>query len=32
LLVVMLFTVAGYAMQKVVPEAHSIGDVWRHMA
>src|SRR5882724_4429541 len=30
-LVAMLFTVAGYAMQKAVPEAHSIGDVWKHM-
>ena len=32
LLVAMLFTAAGYAMQKAVPEAHSIGDVWKHMA
>jgi uncharacterized membrane-anchored protein len=32
LLVAMLFTVAGYAMQKAVPEAHSIGDVWKLMA
>lgn len=31
LLCALFFAVAGYAMQKVVPEAHSIGDVWRHL-
>lgn len=25
------FTVAGYAMQKAVPAAYSIGDVWNHL-
>ncbi len=28
-LVVLLFTLAGYAMQKVVPGTHSIGEVWQ---
>jgi hypothetical protein len=31
LLVVILFMIAGYGMQKVVPKAKSIGDVWRHV-
>jgi hypothetical protein len=31
LLCAMFFAVAGYAMQKAVPEAHSIGDVWKHI-
>lgn len=30
-LAVIFFTVAGYAMQKAVPAAHSIGDVWNHL-
>ena len=31
LLCAMFFAVAGYALQKAVPEAHSIGDVWKHI-
>lgn len=31
ILATILFTVAGYAMQKAVPEAQSIGEVWRHI-
>jgi len=31
ILATILFTVAGYAMQKAVPEAHSIGEVWKHI-
>jgi len=31
LLCATLFAVAGYAMQKAFPEAHSIGDVWKHI-
>jgi hypothetical protein len=31
LLVAIFFGVAGYAMQAAVPEAHSIGDVWKHI-
>jgi len=31
LLCAMCFALAGYAMQKAVPEAHSIGDVWKHI-
>jgi hypothetical protein len=31
ILATILFTVAGYAMQKAVPEAHSIGEVWKHV-
>lgn len=30
LLVTLLFTVAGYLMQKAVPEARSIGEVWSY--
>jgi hypothetical protein len=31
-LVVMIFlTVAGYALQRAVPGAHSVGDVWNHL-
>lgn len=26
-----LFSIAGFALQKAVPVAHSIGDVWRHI-
>jgi hypothetical protein len=31
ILVVIFFTVAGYALQKAVPEAHSMGEVWKHV-
>jgi hypothetical protein len=31
LLAAMFFTVAGYALQRAVPEAHSIGEVWTHV-
>jgi hypothetical protein len=31
LLCTVCFAIAGYAMQKAVPEAHSIGDVWKHL-
>jgi hypothetical protein len=31
LLCALCFAVAGYAMQQAVPEAHSIGDVWKHI-
>lgn len=31
LLCAICFAVAGYAMQKAAPEAHSIGDVWKHI-
>jgi hypothetical protein len=31
LLVAILFTIAGYGMQKAIPEAHSIGEVWKYM-
>ena len=30
-LVAAFFTIAGYAMQKAVPEARSIGEVWQHL-
>jgi membrane protein implicated in regulation of membrane protease activity len=30
-LAAIFFTVAGYAMQKAVPAAHSIGEVWNHL-
>jgi hypothetical protein len=30
LLVALCFTVAGYALQKAVPEASTIGEVWNH--
>ena len=26
------FTIAGFLMQRAVPTAHTIGDVWRHIA
>jgi hypothetical protein len=29
--VAVLFSIAGFAMQKAVPAAHSIGDVWRSL-
>ena len=29
-LVALCFTVAGYALQKAVPEANTIGEVWNH--
>jgi hypothetical protein len=31
LLCATLFAVAGYAMQTAFPEAHSIGDIWKHL-
>jgi hypothetical protein len=32
LVVALFFTAAGFAMQKFVPNAHSIGDIWKHYA
>jgi hypothetical protein len=29
--VLLLFTLAGYLIQRAVPEAHSIGDFWQHI-
>ena len=29
LLIAMFFSIAGFAMQRVVPDAHSIGDLWK---
>ena len=31
LLVALFFTVAGYALQKAIPEAHTMGEVWNHV-
>lgn len=31
IVVAIFFTIAGYAMQKAVPTANSIGDVWNHL-
>ncbi len=31
LLVALFFTVAGYALQKAIPEAHTIGEIWNHV-
>lgn len=31
LLAAIFFTLAGYALQKAVPEANSMGEVWRHV-
>jgi hypothetical protein len=31
LLVALFFSLAGYALQRAVPEAHTIGEVWNHM-
>ncbi|HXD32810.1 MAG TPA: hypothetical protein VN643_16930 [Pyrinomonadaceae bacterium] len=31
MLVALFLTVAGYAMQKAIPEAHTMGEVWRHI-
>ena len=31
LVTVMLFSIAGFAMQRVAPEAHSIGGFWKHI-
>lgn len=31
MLAAVFFTIAGYALQKAVPEAHSLGEVWRHV-
>jgi len=30
-LATIFFTIAGYALQKAVPEAHSIGEVWNQV-
>jgi glucan phosphoethanolaminetransferase (alkaline phosphatase superfamily) len=30
-LIVVFFTIAGFAMQKVAPEASSIGEFWKHV-
>jgi hypothetical protein len=30
-LVATFFTLAGYTLQKAVPEAHTIGEVWKHI-
>lgn len=29
--IVVFFMIAGFAMQRVAPEAHSIGEFWRHI-
>jgi hypothetical protein len=31
LLAALFVTVAGYALQRAVPEAHSMGEVWKHL-
>ncbi|MDQ3754564.1 MAG: hypothetical protein M3371_07530 [Acidobacteriota bacterium] len=31
LLVLILFILAGYVMQRAVPEAHSVGDIWKRL-
>lgn len=31
LIAAMLFSVAGYALQRAAPKAHSIGEVWRYV-
>ena len=31
LLIAMFFSVAGFAMQRIAPEAHSIGGFWKHI-
>ena len=31
LLVVLSFTIAGYALQRAIPEAHTMGQVWKHV-
>lgn len=31
IVVIVFFTIAGYAMHAAVPEAHSIGEVWKHI-
>lgn len=31
LLVALFFTIAGYALQKAIPEAHTMGDIWNHV-
>ena len=31
LLIAMFFSVAGFAMQRIAPEAHSIGGFWKHL-
>jgi hypothetical protein len=31
LLVALFFTVAGYALQKAIPEAHTMGEIWNHV-
>ena len=31
LLVALFFTVAGYALQKAIPDAHTMGEIWKHV-
>ena len=31
LLVALFFTIAGYALQKAIPEAHTMGEIWNHL-
>jgi len=31
LVVALFFTIAGYALQKAIPEAHTMGEVWNHV-
>jgi len=31
LFVALFFTVAGYALQKAIPEAHTMGEIWNHI-
>ena len=31
LLVVLCFTVAGYSLQRAIPEAHTIGEAWKYI-
>jgi hypothetical protein len=31
LLVTLFFTVAAYALQSAIPEAHTMADVWHHL-
>jgi hypothetical protein len=30
-IIVVFFTIAGYAMQRAAPDAHSIGEVWKYI-
>lgn len=31
LLVALFFSIAGYALQKAIPEAHTMGEIWNHV-